>query len=533
MSTITVNSSNKSDLHAEIPAVALGFYSSPEVREPNELKIEGTFPSWLEGSLYRNAAATWEVGDYTAEHWFDGFSRHHRFEIAQGRVSFRSRNGSDELMDFVRVTGRYPGSTFSNDPCKIIFGAFEATFRDASNHQGRRSTNNVGVSYVPNFPGISGGATKNGAPFDNLVSTTDGNELQEIDPVTLEPVELFTYEASHAALVNGGASAAHPVIGEDGTISNYVLDLETSLPTYRIFSVSPPHGAAKVLATITDAPAAYIHALFGSQKHLILVVWQADIVKESPTVLESLGEWDPDRKTLFYVVDRERGGLLRKYESPDAFFAFHEINTFENDAGDIFIDLPRMDDYSFLTAAKLANLRANIGTPAATSKNDLAGAFTRYRLPFYENNVHEDSAKLTTHKAEIAISLPHAQANIEMPRINSVKAGKPYIFAYGIHVEKAGNFADSIIKIDTETKEWKIWVPEKRSVPSEPIFAPRPNATEEDDGVLLTVVLDTSVRQSSLVVIDAVTMEELGRARMPSVVNYGLHGVWGGKALTH
>lgn len=55
--------------------------------------------TYYRGSLYRGAAATWDSGNYTAEHWFDGFSRNHRFEISEGKVSYRSRNASDELQD--------------------------------------------------------------------------------------------------------------------------------------------------------------------------------------------------------------------------------------------------------------------------------------------------------------------------------------------------------------------------------------------------------------------------------------------------
>lgn len=49
-------------------------------------------------------------------------------------------------------------------------------------------------------------------------------------------------------------------------------------------------------------------------------------------------------------------------------------------------------------------------------------------------------------------------------------------------------------------------------MPSEPIFVAHPNATEEEDGVLLTVALDAIRRTSALVVIDAKDMEELARA---------------------
>lgn len=79
--------------------LALGFYATPEVIEPIPLEIEGHFPRWITGSLYRGAQGTWDSGNYTSEHWFDGFSRQHRFEIEDGKVFYRSRNGSDEVQD--------------------------------------------------------------------------------------------------------------------------------------------------------------------------------------------------------------------------------------------------------------------------------------------------------------------------------------------------------------------------------------------------------------------------------------------------
>jgi torulene dioxygenase len=59
------------------------------------------------GSLYRGAAGSWDSGNYTAEHWFDGFSRNHRFEISKGKVEYRNRNATDELRDcqFLLKTG--------------------------------------------------------------------------------------------------------------------------------------------------------------------------------------------------------------------------------------------------------------------------------------------------------------------------------------------------------------------------------------------------------------------------------------------
>jgi hypothetical protein len=79
--------------------LALGFYTTPETLEPVELEVSGHVPRWLKGSLYRGAQAGWDAGNYTSRHWFDGFSRNHKFEIDGGKVSYRSRNASDEVAD--------------------------------------------------------------------------------------------------------------------------------------------------------------------------------------------------------------------------------------------------------------------------------------------------------------------------------------------------------------------------------------------------------------------------------------------------
>lgn len=511
-----------------------GFYATREVQEPSELHIDGTFPSWLSGSLYRGAAATWDVGNYTAEHWFDGFSRNHRFEISNGTVTYRSRNGSDELVDFVEETGRYPNGNFGSDPCKIIFGAFETTFRDGQEAHGNKSSTNVGVSWAPDFPGLARNGSQSGGPFDTLVVTTDGNALQQIDPISLEPIEIFTYQASNLLLNDSGRSAAHPAHASDGSLYNYVLDTSAKPPVYRIFGIEPPNGQARILANITDAPPAYLHSIFSTENHIILIVWQADLARPGKTVLSSLGPWNPNRKTLFYVVDRYKGGVVSKYEADEAFFAFHQINSYEDTDGSIIIDLPTMEDYSFLEAANIPNLRANVGSRTnGSSSNDVPGSFTRYKLPPASgghNNTTFPNGTLVPQRAERVFQLPYQTANIELPRINPAYASKPYQFAYGVHIQQKGYFTDSLVKIDLHTRLPKIWSPSSGSkqLPSEPIFVAAPNATREDEGVLLTVVMDSATRKSALVVVDAGSMVEVGRAGMQGVMGYGFHGAWGG-----
>ena len=90
-----------------------------------------------------------------------------------------------------------------------------------------------------------------------------------------------------------------------------------------------------------------------------------------------------------------------------------------------------------------------------------------------------------------------------------------------MHAVKPGYFSDSIIKIDTETKKTKVWVSKKNHLPSELIFVARPSGRSDDDSVLRTVTMNTSVKLSSIVVIDAKTVKEISRAMMLVVIAYG------------
>ena len=58
----------------------------------------------------------------------------------------------------------------------------------------------------------------------------------------------------------------------------------------------------------------------------------------------------------------------------------------------------------------------------------------------------------------------------------------------------------------------------------------RPGGRREDDGVLLSVVLDAGRRTSFLLVLDARDMSELGRAAVPHHIPFGFHGLHTEKA---
>ena len=89
--------------------------------------------------------------------------------------------------------------------------------------------------------------------------------------------------------------------------------------------------------------------------------------------------------------------------------------------------------------------------------------------------------------------------------------------------QASGGFLDSLVKLDIDASKAKTWS-EKDTFPGEPVFAAAPNAGAEDEGVLLSVVLDGIDTRSFLLVLDATTMQERARAYAPHVIPFGFHG---------
>ena len=70
-------------------------------------------------------------------------------------------------------------------------------------------------------------------------------------------------------------------------------------------------------------------------------------------------------------------------------------------------------------------------------------------------------------------------------------------------------------------REWK----QEGQYPGEPVFVRRPKGQpeNEDEGILLSVVLDAPANNSYLLLLDARDLSEIARARVPQHVPFGFH----------
>jgi len=403
--------------------------------------------------------------------------------------------------------------------------------------QASKEQRNCNVTLSTNYPvgpSLAEQSHRNKNGLRNLYSKTDIPLLRELDPITLDPIRSIEY-TDLVPDAEGRMAASHPAVDPDtGEVFNFTLRFGRT-PTYVLFKLIPPTETApashQVLATITDAPAAYIHSVCLTKKYFIFCVWQADFKLNGATIpynrnlTQSFKSWDPKRQTLWYVIGREEGGVVRRFNS-EAFYAFHHINSY--DEGDnVIVDLATYDTHEVVNSFYLDVLRSS----TATKPSDAKAYITRVTLPKISSSKELGTATLATTKCPI-----------ELPTISPLYSLKPNQYAFGVSTRDLSSLWDCVVKVDLDVLHANPDDPEKaiqrferpKCTPSEPIFVPRPGAKREDDGVILMVELDGVKANSTLVVIDGISFKEIARAEVEGaklVVPHGFHGTWWGNKL--
>ena len=526
---------------------AQGFDVSYEERSPVALNIDGKIPAYAAGVLFRTSLGPRDVKTdrgklFRVNHWFDNLAQIHRFQLDQPEsesescsVTYNSRVVCDGLLKKIKKSGDRQGITFAAkyDPCMSYFQKLQAVF----NPTWKRNPDelSVAVTMSINFPGLSRTGKPQASEHDRskvstLCNKTDGPVFQMLDEQTLEPIGVAAQTTLHP-LLKGAGSAAHaksdPVTGD---VFNYNLDFGRH-PTYRVFTVNAETGGTSILATFTHSPA-YLHSLFLTEHYVVLCVWNSHYKAGGASILyhqniiDSLIYNDKAHATWFVVEKNPQGnGLVATYDS-DSFYAFHSINAYEeqHEGGkvNIIADICAYENMDCLKRFYLDNLISD--SPAAKpycDPSNLSGRpnIRRFRLPDVPSTPLKDKAHL---KAD-SVWTAGKTSSVELPTLNPAYVTKKHRYVYGIMDTGKSSFLDGLIKYDVSNHTTKVWYVHGHTA-GEPIFIADPGSSDEDAGVLLSVVLDGYEGKSYLLCLDAKTMTELGRANVDGAVGFGFHG---------
>ena len=445
------------------------------------------------------------------------------------RVLYNSRRSVDALIESIRQTGNYGGSTFGQkrDMCQSIFKKVSSKFTP-SDEPGELS--NIGVTVSVNAAGFNRGEGDTSG-IRTLWINTDAAQHRQLDPETLEPIG-YANQTTLLPELKGYFSAAHaqkdPVTGD---VFNYNLDIGRT-STYRIFRVSSATGTTDLLAAITDAPPAYLHSLILTENYVVLCVWGSHYamsgakIAETRNFVDAMNDLDPTKLNQWYVVDRKHGkGVVAKYEG-DAFFCFHTINAWEEPSPsdpsqvDIVTDLSAYENLDIIKRLYFENLMST--SPGSQAYVGDKGTATRASIQRWRLPTVTPTQPSSINKAVLDFAAPK-EKSCDLPTFNPRYSTKPSRYIYGAIDRGLSTFYDGLVKYDAETHTALIWSQHGHSG-GEPIFVPNPDGTTEDDGILLSVVLDGYTETSYLVVLDAKSLTEIGRASMEWPVGFGFHG---------
>jgi carotenoid cleavage dioxygenase-like enzyme len=208
--------------------------------------------------------------------------------------------------------------------------------------------------------------------------------------------------------------------------------------------------------------------------------------------------WKPELGTRFTLIDRATGEASGPFET-DAFFGFHHVNAYE-DGEEVVVDICVFEDAGIVEDLYLERLRA--GKPVAEPE------LRRFRIRPGDGAISHERL---------------VSDGFDLPRINYGRCNeRPYRYVWGVGTDDSGWLA-RIVKADLERGETASWS-EPGCFAGEPVFVAAPDGEHEDEGVLLSVVLDSERGSSFLLVLDAQSLDELARAEAPHHIPFGFHG---------
>lgn len=445
-------------------------------------QVEGVIPQWLTGTLLRNSATRFDVGAGRVPHLFDGLAMLHAFTVRDGATTYTGRMLDTADRRSRAAEGHVTLAGFAVDPCRSRFQRFMQLFK----------------------PALSDNANVNIARLgDEFLALT---ELPM--PVSFDPETLETLGISDALPPGPGKVAhttAHPLPdAATGELVHYMTRFGPR-SQYEVHATRP-HGNRR-LARLAVREPSYMHSFGLTDRHVVLhenalVVNPLDLARARAPFIQNY-RWKPELGSRLHLFDRATGEHRGVWET-DAAFCFHHVNTFE-DGDETVVDMVVFDDPTIIDELYLDHLDDD-------ARVRPQNRVRRLRLA--------PGGKVT------ADETLYGGESFELPRIDDAQAaGRPYryTFATGFLPDGPGAADPSLLRIDLERGEAARWQAPGQ-IPGEPVFASAPDAREEGDGVVLSVVLDTASERSYLLVLDGRTFEELGRAWAPQAVPLSFHG---------
>ncbi|CAH8274554.1 unnamed protein product [Arabidopsis lyrata] len=482
--------------------------SVPQEKWEGELTVQGKIPTWLNGTYLRNGPGLWNIGDHDFRHLFDGYSTLVKLQFDGGRIFAGHRLLESDAYKAAKKHNRLCYREFSETPKPVIINKnpFSGIGEIVRLFSGESLTDNANTGVIK----LGDGRVM------CLTETQKGSIL--VDHETLETIGKFEYDDG---LSDHMIQSAHPIVTET---EMWTLIPDLVKPGYRVVRMEAGSNKREVVGRVRCRSGSWgpgwVHSFAVTENYVVIPEMPLrysvrNLLRAEPTPLYKF-EWCPEDGAFLHVMSKLTGEVVASVEVP-AFVTFHFINAYEEDEnGDgkatvIIADCCEHNaDTRILDMLRLHTLRSSHGHDVLPDAR-----IGRFRIPL-------DGSKYG--KLETAVEAEKHGRAMDMCSINPLYLGQKYRYVYACGAKRPCNFPNALSKVDIVEKKVKNWH-EHGIIPSEPFFVPRPDATHEDDGVVISIVSEEN-GGSFAILLDGSTFEEIARANFPYGLPYGLHGCW-------
>jgi all-trans-8'-apo-beta-carotenal 15,15'-oxygenase len=444
--------------------------------------IEGEIPSNLLGTLFRNGPGLLDINGQRLHHPFDGDGMISRITFTNGRAHFRNRFVQTEGYLAEKKAGKilYRGVFGTQKPGGWLANIF-----------------NFKIKHIANTNVIYWGG--------KLLALWEAAEPYLLNPQTLETLGNEYFDGG---LAKKEAFSAHPKIDPNGKLVNFAIKPGPST-TITIFELNTK-GEITSKQNHSVSGFCFIHDFVITENYCIFFQNPVDF-NPIPFALgiSTAGQcikFQKNQPTKILIIPRTGKIQNQKVQvlETQAGFIFHHVNAFEEE-NNIIIDS--------ICYQSLTEVEPNSDYRETDFDANSPAQLWRFNLNLSDNKVEN---KLIGHRA------------CEFPTIHPNNVGKPYRYLYAAAADQKVVNAplQGIFKYDLELETEELWSAAPRGFIGEPIFVPRPNSQQEDDGWLIALVYDAEHHRSDVVILDAADLAKgaIAKLHLKHHIPYGLHG---------
>ncbi len=456
------------------PTWSVGFADLPRAHGFEPLRVEGTLPTDLVGTLYRNGPGKFGVGNERYGHWFDGDGAVTAVRVGHGRAFGATRMVQTRAYLEQRRAGRR------------LYGGYDTPMARPFYEAVLGHVKNAGNTAIMLWDDRVFALCESGRPIE--ITSNDLGTLGENDLGVVRR-----------------AFAAHPHrVPSRRAIYGFGLGVgpRTSVDVYELPDDRPPRSIARFslrgMRLNHDFAVTERHAVFLFSP-MYLSPLDVLLLRRGPV---SSAKWRPERGVEVVIVSLDAPHDVVRFPA-DAFHMEHVVNAFER-GPEIVIDQVDYPEPSGLERFVSGLVRGVVAAPLAS------------RL----RRVIIDPRRRTV-RTEVLADRP-----LELPRVSPRVEATPHRYAY--LAGSIRDFFDAVLAFDLETGDVQTYAPGEELYPSEAVFVPRAGANDENDGYLLTLVLDAKRQTTHLAVLDARHIADgpIARAHFDHAIPFGFHGAW-------